>query len=62
MFYRYLLGQFESFSFIISLFNLCLDDHSIGESEIFEDSHYLMCDLSPSNVSFMNVGAFAFEA
>ena len=43
MFYRYLLGLFESVGSIISLFSFCLDDLSIGESGVLK---------SPS----MNVG------
>jgi hypothetical protein len=51
-----------SVSFIVSLFNFCFNYWSIVESEVLKFLPLLMCDLSFSNVSFMNISAFAFGA
>ena len=55
-----------SVSFTVSLFSFCFQDLSIDESGVFK-SHTIivcciMCALSFSKVSFMNVDALAFGA
>lgn len=66
IFYRCLLGPFDplSINFIISLFSFGLDALSIGESAMLKPLTINVwgskCELSFSNISFTNVGAFAF--
>ena len=53
-----------SVSSIISLFSFHLDDLSIGETGLLKFPTIIvwgsMCDLSFSNVSFINVGILTF--
>jgi hypothetical protein len=53
-----------SVSFTVSLFSFCFHDQSIPESGVLKSPTIIvwgvMCALSFSKVSFMNVGALAF--
>jgi len=55
-----------SVTFVISLFRFCLDDLTVGESEVLKPPDInvwdLIFDLSLRNVSFTNVGAHGFGA
>ena len=55
-----------SVSFTVSLFSFCFHDLSIAESGVLKSPTIIvwgvMCALSFSKVSFMNVGALAFGA
>jgi hypothetical protein len=66
MFCRYLLNQFGSVSFTVSLFSFCFHDLSIAESGLVKSPTIIvcgaMCALNFNKVSLMNVGAFALRA
>jgi hypothetical protein len=67
MFYRYVKSSWfiTSVSFTVSLFSFCFHDLSIGENRVLKSPTIivlgLMCVLSFSKVSFMNVGALALR-
>ena len=67
-FCRYLLNSFglQHVSFIVLLFNFCFNDLSVGQSRELKSVTIIvwdsMCDLHFNNVSFTNMGAFAFGA
>ena len=64
--YRYLLGLFDTYCLLTSLFLFifCLDHLLNGEVGVLKSPTInvwgSMCDLSFSNVSFTNVGALVF--
>ena len=71
MFYKYepnvrFIWFIISVSFNVSLFSFCFHDLSIDESGVLKFSTIIvggvMCALSFSKVSLMNVGALAFGA